>query len=154
MATTVDTTGTSSLFARAAALRLSAGRRWSDGGDVATGGSATDRADYQGDDGDRGHAEAAAGRRWGRRARGRGPERRVAHRALIARTVLPLRARHRVGRRGRRGGPLAPRGGLDELRLDELPDRGGPDLQVDVGVGLDRHVPRARDLRLLVKALE
>src|SRR5258708_31278530 len=72
--------------------------------------------------------------------------------SLMAR--LALGAPRGVGACRRRGGPLAPRGRLDELGLDELAHGGRPHLEIDVRVGIDRDVPRAPDLGLLVEALE
>src|SRR5919201_954682 len=57
------------------------------------------------------------------------------------------------GRRARRRAAAA-RGGADRLGLDHLADSGRADLEIDVGVGLDVHIPTAGDLELLVHALE
>src|SRR5258708_25194964 len=72
--------------------------------------------------------------------------------SLMAR--LALGAPRGVGACRRRGGPLAPRGRLDELGLDELAHGGRPHLQIDRRVGSDRDVPPAPHLRLLLEALE
>src|SRR5258708_39320750 len=66
---------------------------------------------------------------------------------------LALGAPRGVGACRRRGGPLAPRGRLDELGLDELAHGGRPHPQIRVRGGGGRGGPPARDLRPLGEAL-
>src|SRR5436305_3948005 len=67
--------------------------------------------------------------------------------------ALPPRNASGFGRCARRGASAAG-GRTSRFRLDHLTDGRRADLEIDVSVRLDLHVPRARELDLLVHALE